>query len=323
MATGKPTLLDVAKFTGTDQIVGLIQENIQARPELEVFPMRTIPGTSYETVLLTGFPTVGFRTANNGSAVTKAEWRRALVQCFILGGAVQMDKAVAEAHFEGQAAFEMMMASTFIEAKLRALGTQIFYGVTADANGFAGLKASTVFGTSNDYGKAYTLNSGGSDATVQSSVYAVRFGTQNVTLIGGRESAMELSEFRTEQILGENSLPMPGRVADLSAWIGLQIGNQNCVRRIANVGQDSETNDTLTDAKLQQLIDLFPTGIRPDAIFMSQRSKSQLQRSRSVTLFGQGTVRPDQPLIAPPPTTYDEIPIIATDSILNTDAVES
>jgi len=57
---------------------------------------------------------------------------------------------------------------------------------------------------------------------------------------------------------------------------------------------------------------------------MSRRSRSQLQRSRTVTLFGSGTTRPDQGLIAPLPTTdADGVPVIVTDSIGITDAIES
>jgi len=69
------------------------------------------------------------------------------------------------------------------------------------------------------------------------------------------------------------------------------------------------------------LLAKFPVGVKPTHLFMSRRSRQQLQIARTVTLQGQGTNRPNQAAIAPLPTEYDGVPIIATDSILNTEAL--
>jgi hypothetical protein len=114
-------------------------------------------------------------------------------------------------------------------------------------------------------------------------------------------------------------------VADMTAWLGLQIGNTNCVGRIANVGQDTETGDTLTDSKIAQLLQKFPVGYRPDAIFMNRRSLGQLQRSRTVVINANGNTKGGTSVENIPdiPESAFGIPIYPTDSILNTDAVES
>jgi len=311
------TLAQVILSKNTDTVVGLIEASLSYAPELQVFPTRSIRGTSFLTVKRTGLPTAAFRTANAGIAASKSTFVQAQVSCAILSSAVQVDKAIAQAWEDGSAAYEMIESAGVMQAALRTIGTQIFYGVSADANGFPGLKSLTAFGG------AMTVNSGGSDAAVQSSVYAVKFGNQDVQIVLGNEASFDLSPFRDETFLDGNSLLVPGRVADLTAWTGLAVNNANCVGRICNVGADTETNDTLTDAKLASLIEKFPIGYMPDAIFMSRRSRSQLQRARTVTLMGQGKTRADQPAIAPLPSEYDGIPIIATDSIANTDAVES
>lgn len=311
-------LLDVAKLNNTDKVVGLIEESIVYAPELSLFPSRSIRGTSFPTSIRTAVPTVGFRQAGQGNSPVKSSFRQGLVQTFILSAAVQFDREIGRAYEDGMAAYEMIEANGVMEGAMRGIGSQVFYGVTQDADGFPGLKASTPKSDA-----TACLNSGGSDASVQSSVYAVKFGTRDCEIILGNGGGFNLSPFRDENFLDADSNIVPGRVADLGAWVGLAINNVNCVKRICNVGADTETNDTLTDAKLQQLLDLFPSGYRPDVIFMSKRSKSQLQRSRTVTLFGQGTQRVNQAAIAASPTEYDGVPIVATDSILSTDAVES
>lgn len=316
----KLTLLDVAKLNGNDTVVGLIEENQQYVPEARVFPVRTITGTNYTTVTRTGFPSVSFRSGNQGVTASKSTFAQKLVECFILASRVEVDKAVLQAQKSEAASIEMLESSGVMKQVLITIATQIWYGVTADAKGFAGVKASTAFGG------ATTLNSGGSNATAQSSLYAVKFGTQDVTLIAGNGTVFDLGEFRDETIYDADDAPLPGRVADLCGWIGLQIGNVNCVGRICNIGDDGETNDTLTDAKIAQLLRKFPVGYQPDAFFASRRSLGQLQTARTVVInSGPGATKAGGSLeaVAPIPDSAFGIPLYASDSILVTDAVES
>lgn len=315
------TMLDVAKLTGNDPVVGLIEENIKYSPEVGLFPFRTIRGTSYKTGIRTGLPTVAFRAANEGQTPSKSTFRQMLIEAFIAGGQIEVDKAVADANEDGAAALQAIEASGVMQAAMRTIGSQIWYGVTNDAKGFPGLKAATPFGGTTAAGDALTVDAVGTTATTASSVYMVKFGLKDVTLIGGNNKAWQLDEFTVQQIVAANSGKMTAYVAGLTAWIGLQVGNENAVRRLANVTADS--TKTCTDAKLTSLLATFPVGHVPDAIFMSRRSRSQLQASRTVTLQGQGTTRPNQELVAPIPTSFEGIPIVATDSILNTDTIEA
>jgi hypothetical protein len=316
----KLSLLDVAKLNGNDKIVGLIEENLTFAPEVARFPFRQIRGTSYRTVIRTGFPSVSFRAANEGVTPSKSTFKNALVECFILASQVEVDKAVGLAHEDGMAALEMIEANGVMKQALIELGSQIWYGVSVDAKGFPGIKAAIPFGST------IFLNSGGSDANVQTSAYFVKYGNQDVTLIGGNNTTFNLGEFRDQTLYDSSDNAYEGRTAGLTAWTGLQIGNANCVGRIGNIGQDSETGDTLTDSKIAQLLQKFPVGYRPDEIWMNRRSAGQLQRSRTVTINsgpGAAKVAASVEAVAPWPDSAFGIPIMVTDSILSTDAVES
>ena len=283
------TLLDIAKLNGNDKVVGLIEESLPAAPEVSVFPARTIKGTSYYTVVRTGRPAVAFRDANSGAAAVKSTFDKRLTECFILSASVNVDKAVAAAYEDGSAALEMIEAAGVMKQALVEVGNQIWYGTTTDAKGFPGLKAQTAFGGS------MTVAATGTDALSQSSVYAVKFGPQDLQLLFGNGTTIELSEFADQQLYDASTLPYPGRVASLTGWVGLQIGNANAVGRIANVGDDDESGDGCTDSLLAQLMQKFPVGYMPNAFFMSRRSCGQLQRSRTIALT---TVNPG-PAAAP------------------------
>src|SRR5690606_14224912 len=143
------------------------------------------------------------------------------------------------------------------------------------------------------------------------SVWAVRLGRQDVQLVFGNRSTLQLSDFRTESITDKNGKKGPGEVADLMAWVGLQCAGVASVARIKNV--HTANAKALDDKLMSSLLDKFPAGMGPHAIFMSRRSLRQLRDSRTVVLQGSGKTRPDQPAIAPLPADFDNVPIYATD----------
>jgi hypothetical protein len=315
-------LLDVTKLQGNDRVVGLIEAAIGKHPEIDAFPFRPITGTSYKTSLRTGLPTVGFRDANEGQAPSKSTFEQREVETFIFGGQIEIDAAVAEADGDGGVEeVKLREASGVALAALRAIGIQVWYGTTKDDKGFPGLKQATPFGAVTQNGDPFTINAGGSTVQNASSVYAVKFGEKDVTLIGGNKTTLKLRDWALQQITNPDGKKLTAYVAALNAWIGLQVAHDNCVRRICNL--TTQPGARLTDNFMADLMGAFPAGFEPDAIFMSRRSLGQLQASRTVALIGQGVIRPDQPFIAPLPTEYEDVPIFATDSIGDFDAIET
>jgi hypothetical protein len=316
------TLLDIQKLNGNDESIGLIKESIAFAPEIGIIPMDTIRGTTYKTGIRTGLPTCGFRTANDGFDPSKSTFKDAIIQAYIFGGNVEADKAVADAYERGAEAWQVEQALDFAEAAMRELGRQVFYGVANDEKGFPGLKAATIFGTETSDGRPLTIDAGGTTASTASSVYAIKTGRQDVRLIGGLNRAFELSDWRVESVTKDNGTKMTAYVADMLAWIGMQIGHENCVRRIANLTEDSGKG--LTDQRLSKLVSSFPIGHRQGlTIFASSRSVDQLEASRTVVINNNGTVRSNVEKLVDRPTSFRGIPIIETDSILDTDAIES
>ena len=319
-------MLEAAALQKNDVAVGLIEENIRFAPELTVFPSRVIPGTNYEAVIASGDPTVGFTAANDGPALTKTTLRKEMVACGIFRGAVEIDLAVERAsQGSGLPSLEAIESSRIAQAAMRYIGRQIFYGTAYDSKGFVGLKAFTPKTAAAGLSEI-VVDATGSAPNTGSSIYAVKFGIQDVHLVFGANQVLELSEFRDQQLTNSTTGgKFAGRVAELTAYIGMQRINVNSVGRILNV--TGETGKMASDSLLSQLLEKFPVGFTPDAFFMSRRSHSQLSRSRSVTIFSTLGVNPGpnartSPVIATSVPDYNGIPIVVTDSILNTDAIE-
>lgn len=310
------TLLDIAKLNGSDAVVGLIEEVVTSAPEVNALPARTIKGTSYKTVSRTGFPAVGFRQANGAATAGASTFVNRIVECFILSSLITVDKAVAQAFEDGVGAWQAMEAVGVAKQALIEIGQQIFYGTNTtfggNANGFPGLLQT--YDSTN-----MVVDAGGTTDNVSSSAWLVAAGNQDVQLLLGNNTALQLSDFREE-----TRSDVPSYVADLTGWVGLQVVNPNAVCRIKKLTTDSGKG--LTDSLIAEAISKFPVGVQPTHLFLNRRSRMQLQKARTVTLFGgPGPAKPagSVEVVAPMPTEAFGIPIITTDNIISTETLAS
>lgn len=313
-----PTLLDLLKLNAGRKEVGLIEANLIHAPELQHFPARTIKGTSYDTVLRVGLPSVAFTAVNEGVVPSKSRYENKTVQTFPIRSVVKADKALADAAEDGSAAYLALEASGVSEAVLRHLGRQIWYGRkagTGHVKGFLGLQDVVA--------NEQLVNATGTTVDGASSVYMVKFGPQHVQLLFGNNTVLKLPPFREETAKDDNGGEFDAYVSHLTGWAGIQAVNPYSVTRICNI--TAENGKTLTDALLAEALNRFPSGIKPDLIFMTRRSRSQLQADRAgkVALQGNGKTGTigGASAYAPTPTEFESIPIIDTDSLLNTEAI--
>jgi len=306
-------LLDIAKLNGSDTIVGLIEETLTYAPEVQIMPARTIRGTSYKIASRVSYPGVGFRAANEGSIPTKSEFENQLIECYILSGAVQADLAVARAYEDGEQAWKDIESVGVMRQAMIELGSQVIYGTTADAKGFPGLQAiHTAFNA------GLVVDAGGTTGGTASSVYGINTDTQGVQLVFGAGTTFELGEWRIENV-GTSSV-YPAHVANLTAWVGMQVGSKYSVGRLKDATADSGAG--VTDAKLAELLSKYPVGYRPNYWLMNRRSAYQLQVSRSASSVQNGVkTSSGAEIFAPLPSESNGIPIVITDSIANDEAL--
>lgn len=313
MATGLINATDRAKMIGNDLAVGLLEEITNVAPEFDAMFARVIDGTTYKTAVRTGLPDVGFRALNAGIDAGKSVLDQRTVNCYIFGGRVEIDKAAYTAgRTVGMTDLDVeVLESTGIarNAKL-TIGTQIFYGTTSN-QGFVGLQSAV--------DSTMVVDATGTTESTGSSVYAVKTGLQDVSLVFGNGDVMSLTEFRDETLRDSNGKPFPGRVADLFGYIGLQVPHKNCVGRLKNL--TTQTDKTLTDDMLSDLYAKFPIGSKPDVFIMSRRSARQLQKSRNSKISiiaGNGNFAATAPGAL---YTADGVPIVVTDSIVENEAI--
>lgn len=304
MPSGRYTLIDAMQPHLT--LGGVVEEISGQYPSIGQFPITRIEqGLKYVTQFLVELPTVGFRKLGDGIAPSKGRYEEREFKAFLFSGRAEAEIAAYAADSGGEGAVKGRAVRGVSLAALKELASQVFYGVTNEADGFPGLKAFT------PYGGAYTYDATGSTASTASSIYGVKFGEDYASLIYGKGNPFDLGEWRKIDITGNNGEKLPGEAADLEGWIGMAIKHKASVVRICNL--TAQTGKKPTDEILGAALDLLPTGLAPDVWFMSKRSRTHLRQSRST---------PEMPY-APMPTESNGIPIIVDDSILNTDAIEA
>lgn len=303
-----PTLLDIALATGDEGIAGLIEEVIKFVPEVQKGAARTIKGTTFKTTVRIGLPTgSGFRKANAGSAPSKSRREQRQFECFIVDKPWLCDKAVADAHEDGAPAYISSEAIAVLQAQLIELGRQFYDGVSNAPDGHPGLKA--MYDADN-----MTVDAGGTTANTGSSVWAITWGEQGVQwLYGNGTNPLQMTDVKEVVLPDEND---PTKICtkyhqQLLAWVGLKLGNLKTVARLKNL--TAEAGKTLTATRLRALLSKYPIGYKPDAFYLTPRSMDQYIDSITVTR--------DDYTEPPRPTSFNGIPLIETDSILNTEAI--
>jgi hypothetical protein len=315
-----PTLLDIVKRNGSDSIVGLIDETTRVVPELSgihpdtgkalpgVADARTIKGINYKTLIRTALPVVGFRDVNQGIPRTQSTYENRLVETFLMNPRWGVDKALADMCEDGWQALMADEAFAHIEAANQQLGRQFYYGTntafSGALKGFAGLLNS--YDATN-----MVVDAGGTTDSTASSVWAVRFGPQRVQWVWGGNGMLEPSEVSERNMRDADGNEFTGLHQELLARPGLQVSSTRFVARIKKLTEDAGKG--LTDALMNRLLEKFPVGVRPDVIFMSKRSRRQLRNSRTaVNVDGREAAQP---------MDFDGIPIVPTESLLDTETL--
>jgi hypothetical protein len=317
-----PNLLDIAKINGADEgLQALVDEAARVTPELTgitfagaqrrqiplVGDARTIKGTQYTTLIRTGLPTFQFRDANQGVAASASTFENRLVSTFIADMLWKADKAVADACEDGAAAYIASEAGAIVAAAMMGLCKQFYYGrgALADAKGHPGVI---------DFVDAsLVVDATGTTDNVASSVYGVKWGPDNVRWVFGNGAPFQVPDPRIELVTdpADATKQFTAYVQNWVLWAGVQCKSKFSVGRIKKLTTD--VGKGLTDALLAKLVALYPVGTVPDCFFATRRSIEQLRASRTAT---NATGAP-----APTPTEYEGIPIVATDSLLNTETL--
>lgn len=307
-------------------LAGLVQFNDQNLADLEVTdllddaPLMQVlhaqvasNGTEHKYLKQTTASSSSFRAALDGITKTASADTLVTDTLAILDGSFDTDVALADAYKGGRDAWLQLelirtMRQLFFNAE-----QQIFYGVASpgDSTGFPGLRDNAQLDALAD---AMVYNAGGTTASTQTSVYLLRSGMNDVSYILGNDGNIVVEdEPSIIQKAGSGSGFYPALYVPVTGYSGFQIGGAYSAARICNL-HASDASAQLTDDMIYEALALFPASRQPNLICMNRQSLKQLRASRTaVNPSGAPAARP---------ADVDGIPIVVTDALVNTEAVE-
>lgn len=302
------TSTDVLKINNSEELVGLIEDVVKDIPEINFFAASPVQKNSYKTLALTALPSTAFRATGSYREFQTATLTNKTVECKYLDASWILEKAVAQQSDWGEDFAKALTQRAHLKSEFFTLAKQIWQGTDSDANGFTGLDAiidAVVDGDKKEM--VVTANTG--SITDASTVYAVRTGIDSCQLAWGSNGQFNESDVREQLLTTKDSSKTSGAwfyAQDLGGWVGLQVTSKYAAGKITGLSA-TNTKQGLNDDLLYELIERFPVGMKPDGLFMSRRSFSQLRQSRTAY----------NAIGAPAPYVqeFEGIPIYVTDAI--------
>lgn len=308
------TSTDVLKINNSEELVGMIEDVVKDIPEINFFAASPVQKNSYKTLALTALPSTAFRATGSYREFQTATLTNKTVECKYLDASWILEKAVAQQSDWGEDFAKALTQRAHLKSEFFTLAKQIWQGTDSDANGFTGLDA--IIDAVVDGGKkemVVTANTG--SITDASTVYAVRTGIDSCQLAWGSNGQFNESDVREQLLTTKDSSKTSGAwfyAQDLGGWVGLQVTSKYAAGKITGLSA-TNTKQGLNDDLLYELIERFPVGMKPDGLFMSRRSFSQLRQSRTAY----------NAIGAPAPYVqeFEGIPIYVTDAIPDTGTI--
>lgn len=323
-------MADLAARRGTDKEIGLVQQIINYSPEITTILGRTIPGTFATAKVQIGIPKGGaFRPVNQGVLTSAGSYEKRRFNAFFFDAQLQVDEAeLVAAEQEGDSLGDLQAdeVAGALQNKAILFSQQFYAGTSVDPNGFPGLLSLLMAFNGGD-GKGGVIDSRTGKPIVNyvnanpsstnpacEAIWYVWCHPQGIHFLFGGNKAIDVNPWVWQYVPDSKiaGARLRASVTNISGWIGLAAAHPYCIACIKNV----DNTHAWTDALSAQLHAILPNGITPTHCFATKRAIAGLQQSRTVTLFGQGTRRPNQPLIAPTPEVdVMGVPIIPTDGI--------
>ena len=312
------SLYDLAVLYRTDAFTGLIEDVTTLAPEFSSFGAITREGTWYEIASRTTLPTAQFRNPNAGVATSKSTYKKQVKEMFFLDVQLQQDESIWKGDPANVGTLWQLEAAGAMRSAGILIGQQTYYGTSAGASGFTGIRNQL----------AYTVSMGTGTST---SAYMVwmneKEGCRYDVGMGGN---FAISAPRLQQVLDGSSNPYMAYVGNLSSWVGFNVGSQYACWSIKGIAASS-TSNWLTDDAVSQLIAKVPVARRTNLrIFLNRTAHATLQRSRSTINLGIpggsalaayiSSGADGRPAFSPLPESTNNIPITLTDSILDTES---
>ena len=324
LSANNPTLIDVASRLDPNLNIDKIVELLAAtNPILNdmTFMEGNLP-TGHKTTVRTGLPGVTWRKLYGGVQPSKSTTAQVTDSCGMLEAYAEVDKALADLNGNA-AAFRLSEDKAFIEAMSQEMAQTLFYGnESTEPEAFTGFAPR--FNSLSAQNADNIVDAGGT-STDNTSIWLVVWGPNTCHGIYPKGSTggvrmRDLGEVTVENVDGASGRAQMYR--SHYRWdCGLTVRDWRYIVRIANV----DVSDLTTVANTKNLInwmiqaaERIPSfGAGRAAFYVNRNIREKLRLGILEKVASNLTF---ETVAGKRVLTFDEIPVMRTDALLNTEA---
>lgn len=327
LSATNPTLIDVASRLDPNLNIDKIVELLAAtNPILNdmTFMEGNLP-TGHKTTVRTGLPSVTWRKLYGGVQPSKSTTAQVTDSCGMLEAYAEVDKALADLNGNA-AAFRLSEDKAFIEAMSQEMAQTLFYGnESTEPEAFTGFAPRFNSLSAQNADNIVNASGSGSDNT---SIWLIVWGPNTCHGIYPKNSTGGVQMRDLGEVTVENVDGASGRAQMYRShyrWdCGLTVRDWRYIVRVANI--DVSDLNTLANTKnlvnwMIQAAERIPSFGAGRAAFYCNRTIREKLRlgilEKVATNLTFETVAGKRVLM------FDEIPVMRTDAILNTEAAVS
>jgi len=324
LSANNPTLIDVASRLDPNLNIDKIVELLAAtNPVLNdmTFMEGNLP-TGHKTTVRTGLPGVTWRKLYGGVQPSKSTTAQVTDSCGMLEAYAEVDKALADLNGNA-AAFRLSEDKAFIEAMSQEMAQTLFYGnETTEPEAFTGFAPRFNSLSAQNADNIVDAGGTGSDNT---SIWLVVWGPNTCHGIYPKGSTGGVQMRDLGEVTVENVDGASGRAQMYRShyrWdCGLTVRDWRYIVRIANV----DVSDLTTLANTKNLINWMIQAAERIPSFDAGRAAFYVNRNireklRLGILEKIATNLTFETVAGKRVLTFDEIPVMRTDALLNSEA---
>jgi hypothetical protein len=327
LSVNNPTLIDVASRLDPSMNVDKIVEMLAAtNPILNdmTFMEGNLP-TGHKTTVRTGLPGVTWRKLYGGVQPTKSTTAQVTDSCGMLEAYAEVDKALADLNGNA-AAFRLSEDKAFIEAMSQEMASTLFYGnETTEPEAFTGFAPR--FNSLSAQNGDNIVNAAGA-STDNTSIWLVVWGPNTCHGIYPKGSTGGVQMRDLGEVTVENVDGASGRAQMYRShyrWdCGLTVRDWRYIVRIANIDVSDLTTVSNTKKLVEWMIqaaERIPSfGAGRAAFYCNRNIREKLRLGILEKVASNLTF---ETVAGKRVMTFDEIPVMRTDAILNNEAVVS
>lgn len=327
LSATNPTLIDVASRLDPSLNVDKIVEMLAAtNPILNdmTFMEGNLP-TGHKTTVRTGLPGVTWRKLYGGVQPSKSTTAQVTDSCGMLEAYAEVDKALADLNGNA-AAFRLSEDKAFIEAMSQEMASTLFYGnESTEPEAFTGFAPRFNSLTAQNGDNIVNAAGSGSDNT---SIWLIVWGPNTCHGIYPKGSTGGVQMRDLGEVTVENVDGASGRAQMYRShyrWdCGLTVRDWRYIVRIANIDVSNLTTVSNTKNLVEWMIqaaERIPSfGAGRAAFYCNRNIREKLRLGILEKVASNLTF---ESVAGKRVMTFDEIPVMRTDALLNTEAVVS